>query len=300
MHLLCTSHTRHRAGAAGRAGQWAHWPVRRRGHAPAPAHKVLLEDRAHALGVGLVAGQGLVAGLHLVRSGVPAAGHREVQPLLLPNLGPQGLHPTGQVRRGEGGLGVLRRRQRQCMTGPSPPPPPPPPPRRVCGAWGALRAPAREVGQRVQGWPWLSVPGGAGGGGGGGEWQPGLLCLTNPPPPTSENLSSGKKLKFVKSSKLDVDFRYTNFCLASDQPPPPPPLPGRQGHSPYEALAWPHTKPVSAMSHHLGQRCGGTMTAMIPDGLGQGCIRREGTSEVAPEAVRQVVAKAVGGGYCQL
>ena len=35
----------------------------------------------------------------------------------------------------------------------------------------------------------------------------------------------------------------------------------------------------------------------------QGCIRREGTSEVAPEAVRQAleeVAKAVGGGYCRL
>ena len=36
----------------------------------------------------------------------------------------------------------------------------------------------------------------------------------------------------------------------------------------------------------------------------QGCIRREGTSEAAPEAVRQAVggevAKAVGGGYCRL
>ena len=30
--------------------------------------------------------------------------------------------------------------------------------------------------------------------------------------------------------------------------------------------------------------------------LGQGCIRREGPSEVAPEAVRW----AVGGGYCRL
>ena len=36
---------------------------------------------------------------------------------------------------------------------------------------------------------------------------------------------------------------------------------------------------------------------------GQGCITREGTSEAAPEAVRQAleeVAKAVGGGYCRL
>ena len=34
----------------------------------------------------------------------------------------------------------------------------------------------------------------------------------------------------------------------------------------------------------------------------QGCIRREGTSEVAPEAVGQAeeVAKAAGGGYCRL
>ena len=35
----------------------------------------------------------------------------------------------------------------------------------------------------------------------------------------------------------------------------------------------------------------------------QGCIRREGASEAAPEAVRQAVgrvAKAVGGGYCRL
>ena len=31
-------------------------------------------------------------------------------------------------------------------------------------------------------------------------------------------------------------------------------------------------------------------------GLGQGCVRREGTSEAVPEAVRQ----AVGGGYCWL
>ena len=32
----------------------------------------------------------------------------------------------------------------------------------------------------------------------------------------------------------------------------------------------------------------------------KGCISREGTSEVALEAVRQAVAKAVGGGYCRL
>ena len=44
--------------------------------------------------------------------------------------------------------------------------------------------------------------------------------------------------------------------------------------------------------------------ALHPSGReGQGCIRREGTSEVAPEAVRQAVggvAKTVGGGYCRL
>ena len=33
---------------------------------------------------------------------------------------------------------------------------------------------------------------------------------------------------------------------------------------------------------------------------GQGCIRRGRSSEEAPEAVRQAVAKAVGGGYCRL
>ena len=36
---------------------------------------------------------------------------------------------------------------------------------------------------------------------------------------------------------------------------------------------------------------------------GLGCIRREGTSEVAPEAVRRrlkEIAKAVGGSYCRL
>ena len=35
----------------------------------------------------------------------------------------------------------------------------------------------------------------------------------------------------------------------------------------------------------------------------QGCIRREGTTETAPEAVDrrlEEVAKAVGGGYCRL
>ena len=32
----------------------------------------------------------------------------------------------------------------------------------------------------------------------------------------------------------------------------------------------------------------------------QGCIRREGTSEVAPEALRQAVAEAIGGSYCWL
>ena len=70
------------------------------------------------------------------------------------------------------------------------------------------------------------------------------------------------------------------------------------------------------MQWGVGVACGRSPPAMKPQTTGragegwgwrctppEGCIRREGTSEAAPEGVRQAVeevAEAVGGGYCRL
>ena len=59
---------------------------------------------------------------------------------------------------------------------------------------------------------------------GGMEWQPGLLRRTHPPTylPTSETFFSEKKEISHRGPKVEVDFRFTTFFLASDPPTPHP------------------------------------------------------------------------------
>ena len=68
-----------------------------------------------------------------------------------------------------------------------------------------------------------------------------------------------------------------------------------------------HTRPPGGLTP-IGPRGGGGKcnagrregSACRAGPWGQGCIRREGASEAAPEAVGQAVSTAVGGGYCRL
>ena len=57
-------------------------------------------------------------------------------------------------------------------------------------------------------------------GGGGLNWPPGILADPPTHPPTLENFSSEKNEIYQRGPNLEVDFRYTNFFLASDPPPP--------------------------------------------------------------------------------
>ena len=52
------------------------------------------------------------------------------------------------------------------------------------------------------------------GGGGVAAWAP----LPDPPTPTSENFPQEKHEIYQRGPKLEIDFGYTNFCLASDPP----------------------------------------------------------------------------------
>ena len=59
-----------------------------------------------------------------------------------------------------------------------------------------------------------------GGGGGGSNWPPGILA----DPPTHPHQKIFPQVKneiYQRGPNLEVDFRYTNFFLASDPPPPP-------------------------------------------------------------------------------
>ena len=64
----------------------------------------------------------------------------------------------------------------------------------------------------------------------------------------------------------------------------------------------PPTRPESG--HLCSGRAVSTATDFTATGKEQGCVRRAGASEAAPEAVRQAVGEclrqAVGGGYCRL
>ena len=58
------------------------------------------------------------------------------------------------------------------------------------------------------------------GGGGGGQIGPPGFWLTHPPTHIRKFFLR-KKMKFYqRGPNLEVDFRYTNFFLASDPPPP--------------------------------------------------------------------------------
>ena len=60
------------------------------------------------------------------------------------------------------------------------------------------------------------------GGGGGLKLAPPGFWLTHPPTHIRK-FFLGKKMKFYqRGPNLEVDFRNTNFFLASDPPPPPP------------------------------------------------------------------------------
>ena len=51
----------------------------------------------------------------------------------------------------------------------------------------------------------------------GSNWPLGILA----DPPTHPHIFLRKKMKFYqRGPNLEVDFRYTNFFLASDPPPP--------------------------------------------------------------------------------
>ena len=81
-------------------------------------------------------------------------------------------------------------------------------------------------------------------------------------------------------------------CAPAPAPPPPPapPMPLAEGVAPRN-----EGSPSAPLPCAPG-------TASVDGPLSQGCIRREGASEAAPEGVRRLeeVAKAVGGGYCRL
>ena len=56
-------------------------------------------------------------------------------------------------------------------------------------------------------------------GGGGSNWPPGILA--DPPThPHQKIFPQGKNEIYQRGPNLEVDFRYTNFFLASDPPPP--------------------------------------------------------------------------------
>ena len=60
------------------------------------------------------------------------------------------------------------------------------------------------------------------GGGGGSNWPPGILA--DPPTHPHQKIFPQEKNEiYQRGPNLEVDFRYTNFFLASDPPPPPPP-----------------------------------------------------------------------------
>ena len=57
-------------------------------------------------------------------------------------------------------------------------------------------------------------------GGGGSNWPPGILA--DPPThPHQKIFPQEKNEMYQRGPNLEVDFRYTNFFLASDPPPPP-------------------------------------------------------------------------------
>ena len=58
------------------------------------------------------------------------------------------------------------------------------------------------------------------GGGGGSNWPPGILA--DPPPHPHQKIFPQENNEiYQRGLNLEVDFRYTNFFLASDPPPPP-------------------------------------------------------------------------------
>ena len=61
-----------------------------------------------------------------------------------------------------------------------------------------------------------------GGGGGGANWSPGILA--DPPTHPHQKIFPQEKNEiYQRGPNLEVDFRYTNFFLASDPPTHPPP-----------------------------------------------------------------------------
>ena len=59
-------------------------------------------------------------------------------------------------------------------------------------------------------------------GGGGGQIGPPGFWLTHPPThPHQKIFPQEKNAIYQRGPNLEVDFRYTNFFLASDPPPPP-------------------------------------------------------------------------------
>ena len=59
-------------------------------------------------------------------------------------------------------------------------------------------------------------------GGGGSNWPPGILA--DPPSHPHQKIFPQEKNEiYQRGPNLEVDFRYTNFFLASDPPTPPPP-----------------------------------------------------------------------------
>ena len=57
------------------------------------------------------------------------------------------------------------------------------------------------------------------GGGGGANWPPGILA-DRPTHPHQKIFPQEKNEIYQRGPNLEVDFRYTNFFLASDPPPP--------------------------------------------------------------------------------
>ena len=56
-------------------------------------------------------------------------------------------------------------------------------------------------------------------GGGGSNWPPGILA--DPPTHPHQKIFPPEKNEiYQRGPNLEVDFRYTNFFLASDPPPP--------------------------------------------------------------------------------
>ena len=57
-------------------------------------------------------------------------------------------------------------------------------------------------------------------GGGGANWPPGILA--DPPTHPHQKIFPQEKNEiYQRGPNLEVDFRYTNFFLASEPPPPP-------------------------------------------------------------------------------